>query len=168
MTRLLVLIVLAACSSDAPPPPQPPSKSATPDSTPRDKLPRALQTAVPQHGIYAAGGGLMSSPWRVVVDTDANTIFGGSGKQAGESSLDRLEHERTQPLTPRNRDHLMALANDAWSEQPTSTNPAPQADYDEILIVADGERCFYLDGYGPIKRPLAAKVIEELRAAAAL
>lgn len=167
MTRLLVLIVLAACGADATPPPQP-AKPGAREVTPRAKLPRALQTVVPQHGVYAAGGGLMSAPWRVVVDTDANTIYGGSGKQAGESSLDKLEHERTQPLTPRNRDHLMALANDAWSEPAPVSRLEPIADYDEILIVADGENCFYLDGYGPIRRPLAAKAIEELRAAAAL
>jgi hypothetical protein len=167
VTRLLVLIVLAACSTEAAPPPQA-AKPVAREITPRSKLPRALQAVVPQHGVYAAGGGLMSSPWRVVVDTDANTIYGGSGKQAGESSLDKLEHERTQPLTPRNRDRLVALANDAWTEPVPATRPDPIADYDEILIVADGESCFYLDGYGPIKRPLAAKTIEEMRAAAGL
>lgn len=41
-------------------------------------------------------------------------------------------------------------------------------DYDELVIVADGDDVFFLEGYGPIRRPIAAKAITELRAIAKL
>jgi hypothetical protein len=60
------------------------------------------------------------------------------------------------------------LAADAWAEPPPSQPPVGTADYDEILIIADGDDTFFLQGFGPIRRPAAAKLIEMLRAAGAL
>ena len=51
---------------------------------------------------------------------------------------------------------------------PRPSRAEPTADYDEIVIVCDGDDCFFLEGYGPIKRPAAAKLIEMLRAAGGL
>ncbi len=161
--RTLVVLVMA-CGSTATPPPKPHVARVI---TPRTKLPAAILPLVPQHGIYAAGGGLLSAPWRVVVDTDANTIFAGSSQTANSPSFGKLEHENTKPLTPPNKQHLMQLANDAWTEAADATH-SPTADYDEIVVVADGDDTFYLQGYGPIHRPLAMKLIEEVRAAGAL
>jgi hypothetical protein len=166
MRTLLVIVALAACGGN-PPAPVPPPLTARP-ITPRAKLPAAIQPFVPQHGIYAAGGGLTSAPWRVVVDTDANTIYAGSSVQQNASSIGKLDREATNPLTVPNRDHLMKLANQAWLEAPPATPLEPIADYDEILVVADGDDTFYLDGYGPIHRPIAASLIQDLRAAGAL
>ena len=44
----------------------------------------------------------------------------------------------------------------------------PTADYDEIFVVLDGDDAFYLQGFGPIRRPVAAQAIIEFRAAAGL
>jgi len=167
MTRVLVAMLLIAGCADH----SAPAKPATPAAravTPRSKLPEKVAPLVPRHGIYAAGGGLTSAPWRVVVDDDANTIYGGSSRQQNASSLGKLETEQTKPLTPRNKELLGKLAADAWTEPAPATPPEPTADYDEIVIVADGDDCFYLEGYGPIRRPAAAKLIEMLRAAAGL
>jgi len=164
MTRVVVaLLFLTACGADAPP-----SKPATPAAraiTPRSKLPANVAPLVPQRGIYAAGGGLTSPPWRVVVDDDANTLFAGSSKTANAPSFGKLDKEQTQPLSPRNKDYFAKLADDAWREAAPAAPPDPTADYDELLITCDHEDCFLLEGFGPIKRPAAAKLIEMLRAA---
>jgi hypothetical protein len=165
MTRVLVALLVAACADHSAPKPAAPAQRAI---TAREKLPERVAPLVPQHGIYAAGGGLTSAPWRVVVDDDANTIYGGASAQAGGSSLGKLDREQTKPLTPRNKELLGKLANDAWSEPAPATPTDPTADYDEILIVADGDDCFFLEGFGPIRRPAAAHLIEMLRAAGGL
>jgi len=166
MTRVLAVVLLvAACADHSSPKPAAPAQRAV---TPRSKLPEKVAPLVPRHGIYAAGGGLTSAPWRVVVDDDADTIYAGSSKQQNASSLGKLDSEQTKPLTPRNEELLGKLASDAWTEAPPATPPEPTADYDEILIIADGDDCFYLEGFGPIRRPAAAHLIEMLRAAGGL
>ena len=64
MLRLLLVVTAfaAACGDHAGP--TTPGKPAAREITPRAKLPAAIQPVVPKHGIYAAGGGLMSPPWR--------------------------------------------------------------------------------------------------------
>jgi hypothetical protein len=169
MLRLLLVVVplvIGACGDTSSP--TTPTKPAKREITPRAKLPVAIQPVVPKHGIYAAGGGLMSPPWRVVVDTDADTIYAGSSTQANAPSMDKLEKESTKPLTPANKQRLMDMASSVWTEPRPTTLDDPTADYDEILVVADGDDTFYLQGFGPIHRPLAAKLITELRAAGAL
>ena len=166
MTRVLAVVLLvAACADHSSPKPAAPAERAV---TPRSKLPEKVAPLVPRHGIYAAGGGLTSAPWRVVVDTDAATIFAGSSAQQNAPSFGKLDKEATRPLTAPNRDHLMKLAADAWTEAPPAKPPEPIADYDEILVVADGDDTFYLEGFGPIRRPIAANLIQDLRAAGAL
>ena len=110
----------------------------------------------------------MSSPWRIVVDLDQKLIYIGSSQGANKPSFGKLEKEVTKDLSPRNASHLMGLAHTAWIEPPPTRPADPIADYDEVLIVLEGDDTFYLQGYGPIRRPDAAKLIVELRAAAGL
>lgn len=136
--------------------------------TPRSKLPPAIQGLLPQHGVYLAGGGLVSSAWRVVVDYDKQTIYGGSAKGANAPSFGPMSKQTTSPLSPRNQVHLAKLAEDVWREEPPKQPVDPTADYDEIFVVLDGDDTFYLQGFGPIRRPIAAQAIIEFRAAAGL
>lgn len=163
--RWLVVVVLAACGGSSAPPPQQPAHTLRP-TVARRELPKVLAALVPKHGVLTTGGGVKSPVFRVIVDTDAKTIISGSAP-AGSALGEKLADEKTRELTPRNEQHLMQLCADAWSE-----NAAPSTDrvegYDEYLIIADGEELFLLQGHGPITRPLAAKAIEMLRAAAAL
>jgi len=76
---------------------------------------------VPNHGIYAAGGGLTSSAWRVVVDYDAKTIASGTTAQHGAPSYGKLDHEATKQLADADRDRLARRGNDAWLEPPPRT-----------------------------------------------
>jgi hypothetical protein len=169
MLRALLVMMLLSCGNESGQSTTTPSKPlAQRPITPRNKLPPVIQPLVPKHGLYAAGGGLMSSAWRVVVDYDANTIYAGSSAQPNSPSYAKMDKENTTPLTPPNKQHLSQLANDAWTEAPPTTPPSPTADYDEVFVIADGDDTFFLQGFGPIRRPLAAKAITELRAAGAL
>ena len=47
-------------------PPRTTTNANTRPVTPRSKLPAAIQPLLPRHGVYVAGGGLVSSAWRVV------------------------------------------------------------------------------------------------------
>jgi hypothetical protein len=169
MFRVLVMTaaLLAACGSDTPAP-RSTTTAMTRPITPRSKLPAAIQPLLPRHGVYVAGGGLVSTPWRVVLDLEAKTLYGGTSSKANAPSFGAMDKETKKDLSPRNEQLLMRLVNDAWGEAPPTESSDPTADYDEIFVVLSGNDTFYLDGYGPIRRPLAAKAIVELRAAAGL
>ncbi len=136
--------------------------------TPRSKLPAAILPLLPKHGVYVAGGGLVSSAWRVVLDLDAKTIYAGSATRPNAPSFGPMDKEATKDLSQRNQELLMGLANAAWAEPPSQDPPNPTADYDELFIVLEGDDTFFLEGYGPIRQPAAAKAIVELRAAAGM
>ena len=158
------MVVLFACGGSSPP------KQTTTrmrDSISRKELGPDIAPLVPKHGALAMGGGVKSPVFRVIIDTDAKTIYTGSSP-ADSSLWGKLAEERTRELTPRNEQHLMKLCADAWSEPAPATPPDKVDGYDEFLIIADGDEVFFLEGHGPITRPAAAKAIEALRAAAAL
>jgi hypothetical protein len=164
--RAVILSLLLACGGSAPPPQQPVTSKRT--ITPRSKLPAAIQPLLPAHGIYIAGGGQVSAAWRVIVDLDKKTIYGGSAQRANSPSMGKMDKEDTRELSQRNQVHLTKLAEDVWREVPPKNPTDPTADYDEIFVILDGDDAFFLQGYGPIRRPIAAKAIIEFRAAAGL
>ncbi|HEX4449556.1 MAG TPA: IPT/TIG domain-containing protein [Kofleriaceae bacterium] len=136
--------------------------------TPRAKLPSVIQPLLPKHGIYAAGGGLTSTRWRVVVDADAATVHAGTSAKSNAPSYGALDKQSTLRIARADLASLMTLAEAAWREPPPSAPPSPTADYDEILIVVDGDDAFYLDGFGPIRRDAGAAVIKAVRASGKL
>lgn len=160
---MVVTLVAGACSSPAPQPQRPAPRT----SIARRELPPEITALVPAHGVYLAGGGEKSEVFRVVVDTDAKTIYTGKAPP-GSAIHGKLVDEHTRELTPRNEAHLMRLCANAWAEPAPATQPDPVAGYDEVLVIADGDELFFLQGRGPIKRPKAVSAIEALRAAAAL
>jgi hypothetical protein len=158
---LLGLALLAGCADAvAAPRVSPPVRTTV---TPRSKLPAAIAPLVPKHGIYAAGGGLVSTGWRYVIDFDASTAVGGATKRQGQPSYGPLAGSTTKRLSAADLAKVTKLAAAAWAESPPKQAPKPTADYDEILIVADGDDVFFLEGYGPIRRPIAASAITLVR-----
>ena len=95
-------------------------------SSPFDEFCAAWQPLVPQRGVYLAGGGEKSEVFRVVVDTDAKTIYSGKGPAASPLH-GKLPDERTRELTPRNEEHLMRLCGDAWGEGAAAVTAEPVA-----------------------------------------
>ncbi len=161
--RLVVMLMLVACAANPPPRPRQPDRA----TVSRADVPVAIQKLLPKHGVLLAGGGDKSPVFRIIVDTDAKTIY--SGKAPPETPLHgALADERTRELTPPNEQHLMQLCMDAQSEPAPDVAPERVVGYDEILVIVDGDNVFYLPGRGPITRPHAVKAIEALRAAAAL
>src|ERR1700733_5614880 len=61
--------------------------------TPRAQLPKVIQPLLPKHGIYAAGGGLTSSAWRVVVDADAASVRAGTSAKPSAPSYGALDKQ---------------------------------------------------------------------------
>jgi hypothetical protein len=165
---LLVVLVTGACHDPPPPVQGPVITNKRTEVTPRSKLPAAILPLLPARGVYIAGGGLVSSAWRVVVDYDKKTIYGGSAKTANASSFGAMDKESTRELSPRNEVHLTKIAEDVWREAPPKESTDPTADYDEIFVVLDGDDAFYLQGFGPIRRAVASKAIIEFRAAAGM
>lgn len=161
--RLIALAFLVACAA----PQEPRPRRAEVVYTTRAQVPAEFAKLVPQHGVLLAGGGEKSPVFRIVVDTDAKTIY--TGKAPAATPLhSALAEERTRELTPPNENLLMRLAFDAKNETPPAQAPERVQGYDEILVVAEGDSVFFLQGQGPITRPRAIKAIEALRAAAAL
>lgn len=166
---LLLSAVLASCAHATGEKPTTNKSSAmSRPITPRAKLPAAIQPLLPKHGVYVAGGGLVSSAWRIVIDLDARTIYAGTADRSNAPSFGPMDKESTKELSPRNQELLMGLANAAWAEPPATDPPRPTADYDEIFVVLEGDDTFFLEGFGPIRQPAAAKAIVEIRAAAGL
>ena len=172
MLRVVVLglVLLVGCASDADRPATITNTSNAMNRpiTPRAQLPAAIQPLLPRNGVYAAGGGLLSPAWRVVLDLDAKTIYGGTAQKPNAPSFGAMDREMHKDLSQRNQQLLMGLANAAWAEPPPNQPSDPTADYDEIFVVLEGNDTFFLEGFGPIRRPGAAKAIVELRAAAGL
>jgi len=131
----------------------------------RRALPAVAAPLVPRRGIYAAGGGLTSSPWRAIVDLDAKTLAAGRSSAANAPSYGKLDEEKRRALDDEELADLVALADRAWRE-PAAPFAQPIADYDEILIVADGDDTFFLQGFGPIRAAEAAALVARLRTAA--
>jgi len=165
VSRLALILMLVACGGSKPPPPVPAPLAQRP-ITMRHALPVAIQPLLPVHGIYVAGGGHVSAAWRVVIDTDKNSIYAGTSTQRDAPSFGPMQKESTKDLSQRNKELLTQLAEDAWREPPAK-QPEPSVDYGEIFVVLDGDDTFLLQGH-PIRQPLAVKAITELRAAAGL
>ncbi len=163
--RIVIVMMLVACSGA--PGPAPAAPVAMRKTIPRNELPKDIQALVPAHGVYLSGGGARSTVFRVIVDTDAKTIYTGTSPP-GSPLYGKLADERTRELTPANEQHLMRLCADAWTEPAPAVSDEPVEGYEEVLVVADNAELFFLHEHGPIKRPAAMKAIEALRAAASL
>jgi len=163
MFRFVLVALLVACAA----PQEPRIRQPERVITSRAEVPAEIQKLLPKHGVFLAGGGDKSPVFRIVIDTDAKTIYSGSAPPATPLHA-ALAEERTRELTPPNEQHLMQLCVDAKGEPPPAQPPERVKGYDELFVVVDGDSVFYLQGRGPITRPRAIKAIEALRAAAAL
>ena len=163
LARVVVVLSLVACAA----PQEPRIRRAEVVITSRAEVPAEFQKLVPKHGVFVTGGGDKSPVYRIVVDTDAKTIYTGKAP-AATPLTGALAEERTRELTPPNEQHLIQLCMDAQSEPAPEVAPERVVGYDEILVIVDGDNVFFLQGRGPITRPHAVKAIEALRAAAAL
>ncbi len=180
--RCALLAMLAACRSGPepaipaaddsiertqPPSPRPDAMSFSSDPRPeqdRSIVPRALAPQLPRRGVYAAGGGIVSSAWRVSIDLETATASFGHSAAAGASSIGKMERQWSAELDAPALRALIEAADAAWREPPPDGPPSPTADYSELLVLCDGDAIHYHDGYGPIRRPRAATLVERLRA----
>src|SRR5262245_7952318 len=118
MVRFVVIVMWVACAA----PQEPRIRRAELVITSRAEVPAEYQKPVPKHGVLVAGGGDKSPVFRIVVDTDAKTIYTGKAPPATPLSA-ALPEERTRELTPPNEQHLMQLAVEAKNEPPPAQPP---------------------------------------------
>jgi hypothetical protein len=61
----------------------------------------------------------------------------------------------------------MRLAEKAQREPMMNITTTPTSAYNEVLVTTEGERAFYLEGYGPIRPTAAADLVVDLKTFAA-
>jgi len=128
---------------------------------PRATLPVALRPQLPRRGIYAAGGGITSSSWRIVVDLATGELSSGENRATHSASTGDMPDLQRVRLPAEVLTELVARADKTWR-----TAPAPAlnvADYSEVLVVADGEEVFLLEGFGPIQGQEGQSLIRRLQ-----
>ncbi len=143
-------------------------------TVPRDTLPEPLHALLPWQGIYAAGGGLVSPSWRVVVTLDGE-LRAGSNAKPGSSSIAVLDKKKRQ-LDPATLKQVIALADGAWRDKREKKRLDPASnkkglpsdvDYGELLVMVDGTEGYFFDAQGPIKGGAAETLVRLLQAEAA-
>lgn len=118
-------------------------------TTPREKLPAAIRPLLPTRGIYAAGGGLTSSSWRIIVDIDKGELVVGENPKVNSKSFGPMPRDHRVTLPRALVMELVGLADAAWRHR-RALPPHPIADYDELLVLVDGDDAFKAQGYGPM------------------
>ena len=124
----------------------------------RDKLPKVVQPLLPERGIYAAGGGTTSAPWRVTLSLDGKLAAGAASSGASFADMKTTE-TKLDEATLR---EVVALADRAWRE-PRTAPAQPTADYDEIVVFVDGKDAWLIEGYGPLAGGAAEALVARLR-----
>jgi hypothetical protein len=129
----------------------------------RDTLPKAIEPLVPKHGIYAAGGGLMSSPWRIVLDYDAKQVKFGRDKKVRAPSFAEMAETGARAVG----DETLSVVHiaDKSLREAEIARTSPIADYSEIVIACKGDDCIYYNPYGPARAPEAQQLLKVLRGA---
>lgn len=149
---LVVLLFLAACGRRIE------FAAGERPTLPREKLPKVVQPLLPDRGIYAAGGGSTSAPWRVTLTLDGDLVAGAATSGASFADM-KTSRKKLDPATLR---EVVTLADRAWRE-PREAPTHPTADYDEIVIFVDGKDAWLIEGYGPLAGGAAEALMTRLR-----
>jgi len=158
-----------ATTAVAAPPEEPPvafDKSAAP-SVDRSRVPAKVRPLLPKRGVYAAGGGLMSSSWRAVLDLETGVLKLSENASQNSKSFGLMSVTTTVMLSAETSKEVVGLANKVWKGKHGLPNH-PNADYGELIVLADDKDCFVLDGYGPFGAGAAKALIDRLRALATI
>jgi hypothetical protein len=129
----------------------------------RDTLPNAIGPLVPKNGIYAAGGGLMSSPWRIVLDYDAKQVKFGRDTKVRAPSFAEMAEIGSRAVGDETLSGVYIA--DKGLREAEITPSSPVADYSEIVIVCKSDDCVYYNPYGPARAPEAKQLLKVLRGA---
>lgn len=147
----------------SPPPPVLPRFSREPGriTTPRNRIPEAIRRHLtPDVIIFAAGGGLTSTPWRIVVP-QVGYITVRASDEVGAASHGELPLHRRHGVY--SGEGLVRLADHVWRE-PRRPTAHPTTSYGEVLALNDrGAAYFFLDGFGPIRGGAAEQLVANLR-----
>lgn len=129
--------------------------------TPLERVPEVIRTRLQNNSIYAAGGGLTSTPWRVVLSL-YGAVYAGVGDQAGAASHERLTHEWSARISDPELHRIVMVADRAWREQ-QPPNLHPTADYDEVVALRDPSGVFFAQGFGRFRGGALAELVAIVR-----
>lgn len=129
---------------------------------PRPTVPKVILPKLPKRGIYAAGGGSVSSSWRIVLDLDRQDLWVGANPKANSKSFGVMPKHAVRRLSCADLQSLLTPADKAWRERPMIPSNST-VDYGEILILVDGPVVRVIQGYGPIRAVHAKALIDALR-----
>lgn len=166
-----VLLLLPASSAAQPPMPppdetNPPLQYATDTPRPvqpRAELPAAVAERVPQRGIYAAGGGSTSTPWRIVVNFDVLSVDYAKSDELGGASYGDLAESWQWLVAYGEMAPLVTLADAVWRE-PAAPSDDPSVDYAEIIVLADGDEVRFIQPFGRFEATHARALVDALHA----
>lgn len=130
-------------------------------STPLSRVPEVIRAGLPNQAIYAAGGGLTSTAWRVVLEVSGR-VTAGRGDSPGGPSHGPLPITWSAGVPFAQVRELVQLADRVWREA-RSPNLHPTADYDEVLAMRDDGDVFFAQGFGRLRGGAAEQLIARLR-----
>ncbi len=112
-----------------------------------EEIPEPAKSLLPGRGLVFISGGLVSPGTRAVVDIDRKKIDYGLNKGGNSSPYGMLPKEGAVDIA--DLDAIISLANAVWASDWDFSNMPPIADFDVILILADGDDYKVIKSYGP-------------------
>jgi hypothetical protein len=131
----------------------------------RASVPEVVRANLPQHGIYAAGGGLTSGSWRITVDYKTGTMVWGRNKAQNSKSFEPMPESGSKVLGEETLS-VLHIHERAYTSEGLDSPRNPNADYSDYVVIADGDKVFTRDHYGPARGEAATRLLRTLRAAA--
>ncbi len=114
-----------------------------------EKVPEQAKSLLPKKGIVLIGGGLMSAGSRAVVDIERKVLSFGKNNGANSTPYGKLPDEGSMAITDADFEKIINLANRIWESEDSFYNMPPIADFNAIIILADGQEIKMINSYGP-------------------
>lgn len=126
---------------------------------PREQIPDAVRSQIPNPGICAAGVG--ASAWRIRLSL-RGSLWAAEGDRHGDPWT-FLATNWSIDVAPPTMSELVSLADRAWREPAPPTRATANG---EVLAIADGDEHYFRQSDGPIRGGAAEALITRLRAIA--
>ena len=98
----------------------------------------------------------------MVVDLDSRQLFTGVNPRMSSSSFGPMPKHKKIKLRFEDAARIVRMADRVWRAK-HAVPARPIADYQEIIILVDGDEAFYLEGFGPIRSPEGKALLKKLQ-----
>lgn len=143
------------------PPPAPFSREPGRIQTPIERIPEEIHRHLWPEGIYAAGGGSASAPWRISLSL-AGLLEAAESDERGARATGVLQRQWFVHVPAAAMREIVALADRTWRElRPQPRHPSTS--YSEVLAIRDHRAAYFFDGRGAIRGGAAEALIARVR-----